>query len=60
MEKRKTYTSYEVKKRHKEKTYKQITAAFRYDTDRDVIQAFETAKENGIPPADLIRNLIRK
>ena len=57
--KRKTVTSYEVKKRHRDKTYKQITAAFRYDSDADILQAFEDAKANGIPPAELIRQLIR-
>ena len=57
MERRKTVTSYEVKKRHKDKTYKQYSINLRYDTDQELIDHLETNKSNGINPVDTIRSL---
>ena len=42
---RKTYTSYEVKKRWADKAYKKYVVSFRYDTDQKLIDYIEENKE---------------
>lgn len=43
---RKTVTSYEVKKRWKDKMYKSYQLNLRYDTDKDLIDFIEKNKGN--------------
>lgn len=42
---RKTFTSYEVKKRWIDKTYKRINISLRYDTDEELIDFVEKHKD---------------
>ena len=45
MPKRKTFTSYEVKRRYEIKTYKQYAIKLRYDDDADLIQYIDQHKD---------------
>ena len=43
--KRKTFTSYEVKKRYDSKTYRKYALAFRVDEDKELIDYIEKNKD---------------
>lgn len=58
--KRKTVTSYEVKRRYDVKTYKSYAVKLRYDEDSELIAHIEGNKEKGISPADTLRALFQK
>ena len=58
--KRKTVTSYEVKKRHRDKTYRNYSIWLRYDSDAELIDFLESNKEQGISPAETFRRLFQK
>ena len=52
-------TSSEVKNRWNRKTYKQYTISLRHDTDEDIIELLDEAKED-IGVTELVRRAIRE
>lgn len=58
-EKRKTYTSTEVKTRYNKKTYVQYSIKLRRVEDADIINLIEKEKNNGFGTSEAIKNLIK-
>lgn len=55
---RKTYTSYEVRKRWQDKAYKKYLVNLRYDTDQDLIDYMEANKDK-YGTTNLFRDALR-
>ena len=59
-EKRKTYTSNEVKQRYNKKTYQQYGVKFRLQEDAEIIQLVEQEKAKGYNTSEAFKRLILK
>lgn len=57
--KRKTVTSYEVKRRYAVKTYKQFTISLRYDEDAELIDYINTHKDE-IGTTEIFRSALEQ
>ena len=51
-------TSWQVKKRYNDKTYKHYSLYLRYDTDSKIIQQIEDLKKQGIGTTEAIKQLL--
>ena len=59
-EKRKTFTSTEVKARYNKKTYKRYSVNLRIEEDADLIELIEKEQSAGVSTTDAFRKLLRK
>lgn len=60
MEKRKTFTSTEVKARYNKKTYKRYSVNLRIEEDADLIELIEKEQSAGVSTTEAFRKLLRK
>ena len=60
IQKRKTYTSNEVKSRYNKKTYVQYAIKLRKIEDADIIALIEEEKQKGFGITEAIKNLIKR
>lgn len=58
--KRKTFTSTQVKARYNKKTYKNYNVNLRVIEDDEIIKMIEEEKANGSSTTEAFRNLLRK
>ena len=58
--KRKTFTSSEVKKRYNDKTYKRYHLTLRLDTDSELIAKLDEIIASGKSQSDAVKELIQK
>lgn len=58
--KRKTFTSTQVKTRYNKKTYKNYNVNLRVVEDDEIIKMIEEEKANGSSTTEAFRNLLRK
>ena len=58
-EKRRTYTSNEVKKRYNNKAYRQYLVSLRVDQDADLIAKIDALKKDGYSTTDAFRKIIK-
>lgn len=59
-EKRKTFTSTEVKARYNKKTYKRYSVNLRIEEDADLIELIEKEQSAGASTTEAFRNILRK
>lgn len=58
--KRKTFTSSEVKKRYNDKTYKRYNLTLRLDTDSELIAKLDEIIASGKSQSDAVKELLKK
>ena len=59
-EKRKTFTSSEVKKRYNDKTYRSYHSTLRKDTDAELIRKLDELISSGMSQSEAVKTLLKK